>query len=73
MAQFNFKTVNSAPATLDIFDMSGRKVADVYSGTVEQGHTYQVSFDTEALAAGIYMYRFTNGSDVQIKRLIINK
>lgn len=73
MAQFNFKTVNSATATLDIFDMSGRKVADVYSGTVEQGHTYQVSFDTEALSAGIYMYRFTNGSDVQIKRLIINK
>jgi hypothetical protein len=53
--------------------MSGRKVADVYSGVVEAGNAYQVSFDTEALATGIYMYRFTNGSDVQIKRLIINK
>jgi hypothetical protein len=53
--------------------MSGRKVADVYAGTVEAGTAYQVSFDTEVLATGIYMYRFTNGSDVQIKRLIINK
>ena len=73
IAQFNFKTVNNATTTLEIFDMSGRKVADVYSGTVEAGSAYQVSFDTEALATGIYMYRFTNGSDVQIKRLIINK
>lgn len=73
IAQFNFKTVNSAPTSLEIFDMSGRKVADVYNGTVEAGNPYQVSFDTEALATGIYMYRFTNGSDVQIKRLIINK
>jgi hypothetical protein len=73
IAQFSFKTINNAPTTLEIFDMSGRKVADVYSGTVEAGSAYQVSFDTEALATGIYMYRFTNGSDVQIKRLIINK
>jgi len=73
IAQFNFKTVNTAATTLEIFDMSGRKVADVYAGTVEAGTAYQVSFDTEVLATGIYMYRFTNGSDVQIKRLIINK
>jgi len=73
IAQFNFKTVNNATTTLEIFDMSGRKIADVYSGTVDAGIAYQVSFDTEALATGIYMYRFTNGSDVQIKRLIINK
>jgi len=73
MVMFTFKTVNQANTTLEIFDMSGRKVADVYSGTVEMGAAYQVSFDTEALATGIYMYRFTNGSDVQIKRLIINK
>lgn len=73
IAQFSFKTINTATTTLEIFDMSGRKVADVYSGVVEAGNAYQVSFDTEALATGIYMYRFTNGSDVQIKRLIINK
>jgi hypothetical protein len=73
IAQFSFKTVNTAATMLEIFDMSGRKVADVYAGTVEAGTAYQVSFDTEVLATGIYMYRFTNGSDVQIKRLIINK
>jgi hypothetical protein len=73
IVMFTFKTVNQATTTLEIFDMSGRKVADVYSGTVEAGAAYQVSFDTEALATGIYTYRFTNGSDVQIKRLIINK
>jgi hypothetical protein len=72
-AQFTFKTAQTAKTTLEIFDMSGRKVADVYSGVVEAGNPYQVSFDTEALATGIYTYRFTNGSDVQIKRLIINK
>jgi hypothetical protein len=73
VAMFTFKTAFAAPTSLEIFDMSGRKITDVYSGTVEAGIAYQVSFDTEVLATGIYMYRFTNGSDVQIKRLIINK
>ncbi len=73
ITMFTFKTAYTAPSCLELFDLNGRKVADVYAGSVEAGITYQVSFDTEALATGMYTYRFTNGSDVQIKRLIINK
>jgi hypothetical protein len=73
ITMFTFKTAYSAQTYLELFDMNGRKVADVYAGAVEAGNTYQISFDTETLATGMYTYRFTNGSDVQIKRLIINK
>ncbi|MFM7815216.1 MAG: T9SS type A sorting domain-containing protein [Flavobacteriales bacterium] len=72
-ASFNFKPVNSAKTTLEIFDMTGSKVADIFVGQVEAGMTYRVEFDVQSLATGVYTYRLTNGGDVQVSRLIIGK
>jgi hypothetical protein len=52
--------------------MTGKKVADVFMGTVEAGASYNVNFNVSDLATGVYTYRLTNGSDVKIDRLIIN-
>jgi len=70
---FTFKAAMSAKTTLELFDLTGAKVADVFMGTVEAGASYNVNFDVSALATGLYTYRLTNGSDVQIQRLIISK
>jgi len=72
-ASFNFKPVNNAKTTLEIFDMTGSKVADIFVGVVEAGMTYRVEFDVQSLATGVYTYRLTNGGDVQVSRLIIGK
>jgi hypothetical protein len=72
-ATFTFKAAKSGKTTLEVIDLSGRKVADVYYGVVDAGSEYIVLFDTEVLATGIYMYRFTNGEEVQMKKLIVNK
>ena len=69
---FTFKSAYAAKTSLEVFDMTGKKVADVFMGTVEAGASYNVSFNVSDLATGVYTYRLTNGSDVKIDRLIIN-
>ncbi|MFM9006003.1 MAG: T9SS type A sorting domain-containing protein, partial [Flavobacteriales bacterium] len=70
---FSFKAAMTAKTTLELFDLTGQKVADIFMGTVEAGASYNVNFDVSSLATGLYTYRLTNGTDVQIQRLIISK
>ena len=70
---FTFKAAYSAKTSLEVFDMTGKKVADVFMGTVEAGASYNVNFNVSDLSTGVYTYRMTNGSEVKIDRLIINK
>jgi hypothetical protein len=70
---FTFTALYAEKTTLEIFDMTGSKVADVFMGVVEAGVEYKVNYNVKALATGIYTFRLTNGHDVQVDRLIINK
>jgi len=70
---FTFRAANAAKTSVEIFDLNGRKVADVFVGAVEAGSEYRVDFNVSNLATGVYTYRLTNGSEVKIDRLIISK
>jgi hypothetical protein len=72
-AMFTFKAAHTAKTSIEVFDLTGKKVADVFMGTVEAGASYNVNYNVSDLATGLYTYRLTNGSDVKIDRLIINK
>jgi hypothetical protein len=70
---FTFEAASAEKTTIEIFDVTGKKVADVFMGTVEAGATYNVNFNVNDLNTGIYTYRLTNGSEVKIDRLMITK
>ncbi len=70
---FTFRAANTAKTSVEIFDLTGKKVADVFVGSVEAGAEYRVDFNVSNLATGVYTYRLTNGSEVKIDRLIISK
>jgi hypothetical protein len=72
-AVFTFKAAYAAKTSIEVLDMTGKKVADVFMGTVEAGASYNVNFNVGDLATGVYTYRLINGTDVKIDRLIINK
>jgi hypothetical protein len=72
-AVFTFKAAYAAKTSLEVLDMTGKKVADIFMGTVEAGASYNVNFNVGDLATGVYTYRLINGTDVKIDRLIINK
>jgi hypothetical protein len=40
---------------------------------MEAGLTYNVNFDVNTLATGIYMFRITQNGQTEMGRLVINK
>lgn len=70
---FTFRAAQTAQTSVEIYDLNGKKVADVFVGAVEAGVEYRVDFNVSNLATGVYTYRLTNGSEVKIERLIISK
>ena len=72
-ALFTFTSKNDAKTTLEIFDMTGSKVADVFIGVIEAGIEYKVDYNVSKLSTGVYTYRLTNGSDFEVGRLVIGK
>jgi hypothetical protein len=72
-ATFTFKSTITAKSKLEIFDLAGAKVAEVFNGKVEAGLEYKVDVDVNTFATGVYMFRLTTGDQVEMGRLVINK
>ncbi|MBL0316731.1 MAG: T9SS type A sorting domain-containing protein [Flavobacteriales bacterium] len=70
---FSFTASMAGKTTLEVFDMTGKKVADVFMGVVEAGVEYKVDYNVNSLATGIYTYRLTNGNATDMGKLIISK
>ena len=66
----------TVPATskvrLEVFDILGRSVAVLVNGEQAVG-TYTVRFDAARLASGLYLYRLTAASKVQVKTMLLLK
>ncbi|MBI5472680.1 MAG: T9SS type A sorting domain-containing protein [Ignavibacteriae bacterium] len=65
-----FTILNSQLTTLKVYDVLGREVATLVNEQKEAG-THQAQFDASGLASGTYMYRFTAGSFVATKMMIL--
>lgn len=57
---------------LDIFDLVGTRVATLVDKPKEQG-TYDVIFNADNLASGIYLYRIFTDQQVQTRKMILIK
>jgi len=58
--------------TLKIYDILGRVVATLVNREQRPGN-YEVQFNANSLASGIYFYRLTYGSLSQVKKMIVLK
>jgi hypothetical protein len=65
-----FTLPDAAPATLDVFDVSGRRVASRAVGALGAGPQL-VAFDRELRASGIYLVRLTRGTRALTTRAIL--
>gem|GEM_PF-897592 len=57
---------------LEVFDMLGRKVAELLNGPMQPGR-YSVRFDASALSSGVYIYRLQTGSKSLIQKMTLIK
>jgi hypothetical protein len=56
--------------TLCIYDLLGREVATLVNEKKAPG-TYEVTWDAEGKASGVYLYRLSVGNNVQTRKLIL--
>jgi hypothetical protein len=62
----------SSPVNLSVFDLTGQQVAVLIHETQPAGN-YQIEFDADHLASGIYLYRLEATDFVQIRKMIFLK
>ncbi len=60
----------TSDATLTIFDVLGKQIKEIASGTKAAG-SYEVSFDATGIPSGIYFYRLQAGDYVETRRMVV--
>jgi N-acetylneuraminic acid mutarotase len=73
--QFTVRLVAGAEgaATLDLFDLKGRRISGVFSGSLQAGEQRQVKVNVSDVATGLYVLRLQSGQDVKVVRIAIQK
>jgi hypothetical protein len=65
-----FPVQGSRLVTLKVYDVLGREVATLVNESLLPG-SYQVTFDAEGLASGVYVYRLMSEGFTQTKRMVL--
>ncbi|MFN0032513.1 MAG: T9SS type A sorting domain-containing protein, partial [Flavobacteriales bacterium] len=55
--------------SLQVMDMTGRVVADLFNNQVEANLVYRADFNAITLESGMYMIRLSNGTEQQVERI----
>jgi hypothetical protein len=72
-SQISFMSTVDGKLSLQVLDMTGRVVGDLFNNQAEAGQVYTAEFDANVMSSGIYMVRLTSGTAFQMERLLIQK
>ncbi|HXF99336.1 MAG TPA: T9SS type A sorting domain-containing protein [Bacteroidota bacterium] len=56
--------------SLKVYDVLGREVATLVNGNLQAG-SYEITFNADGLASGVYLYRLQAGKFVQTRKLVL--
>ncbi len=70
--KIRFSLPESANVSLKVYDMTGQLIAELVNGMQSAGR-YEINFNANNLASGIYMYVLQAGSYSEIKRMTLLK
>jgi plastocyanin len=68
----NFNLPENGAAQLDIFNISGSKIATLVNGYRQAG-AHQVTFDASNLPSGMYLYRLSFGGESVVNKMMLVK
>jgi photosystem II stability/assembly factor-like uncharacterized protein len=68
--KIRFQIPHSALVTLKVFDLLGREVATLVNEKLSSGN-YEKTLDARGLASGVYLYRLTDGTLAQTRKLLV--
>jgi hypothetical protein len=69
----SFTAQESGPAVLDLYDLQGKKLQQVFNGEVQAGEKQQAQVNGSRLGQGLYLLRLVNGSQVQHLKVLVNQ
>jgi len=69
---FNYDIAKASVVKLEVFDVLGRKVAELVNGRKSPG-SYSVRFDAGNLSSGLYIYRLQAGGSVFTQKMTLIK
>lgn len=72
MTLISFELPARATIDLDLYDLHGRKIENLYSGMLGAGE-HRISYDGAGLPDGVYIYRLTYGNHVLFKKMLVMK
>jgi len=70
--QIPFRLAESGYVTLEVFDLTGKRVSVLADGLFSQG-IHSVSFNAEQLASGVYVARLSTAQTIQTTKLMLIK
>jgi hypothetical protein len=68
----DFNGLKGMNAAITIYDLTGRLVGNIYTGTTKQGNN-PVRYSVKNLTTGIYFIKFNNGDRTITKKIVIQK
>jgi hypothetical protein len=66
-----FIAPQTGAASLELFDMTGNRVALLFHETIKEHEQYSISFNSENLLPGIYLMRLTSGEQYVSNRKMV--
>ena len=72
-AVISFMSNVNTTLTMEIYDLSGRRIAQPFNGNVKSGDSYNVNFDTQRLEDGVYTVRLYSLSEQKVVRMMVAK
>ncbi len=73
LSNVEFQLDTESQATLEVYDMNGRLVEQLFSGMASATTPYRFQFDGTELSQGIYIYRLTTDHEVINEKFMILK
>jgi len=70
---FQFSLEKQTYVRLSVYDILGRKIAEVYEGSLDEGEHQIVFHANSSMSDGIYIYRLTYESDEQVNKFLYLK
>ena len=71
MANIEFSVPESGKATVEVYNIVGKRVATLFSGEVEEGNSYTEVFQAGELSTGIYLIRLSTATESLVERIIL--
>jgi hypothetical protein len=67
---FTISLPYATAVTLDLYDASGNRVAQVADGMMDTG-IHRIAINNEAIASGVYLYRFSADGAIRTGRIVV--